>query len=89
MKIFMVCTPYRSRTMKWAVNVAHTDEKRDTARFLVRNSEEINYLENLSIYHRIIIAVIDWPGQVNYTVQKAWKALQFIMRILKKGNMKS
>jgi hypothetical protein len=25
-------------------------------------------------------------GQVNYTVQKAWRALHFVMRIVKKGN---
>lgn len=43
----------------------HMDEKRDTARFLVRNSEERNYLEDLSMYHRIITALIDWAGQVN------------------------
>jgi hypothetical protein len=60
------------------------DEKRDTATVLVRNSEEINCLEDLSIYHRIITAVIDWAGQISYTVQKAWKALHFIMGILKK-----
>jgi hypothetical protein len=27
--------------------------------------------------------------QVNYTVRKAWKALHFTMRILKKGNSNS
>jgi hypothetical protein len=27
-----------------------------------------------------------WADQVNYTVQKDWKTLHFIMRILKKGN---
>ena len=27
-----------------------------------------------------------WADQVNYTVIKAWKALHFTMRILKKGN---
>jgi len=25
-------------------------------------------------------------NQVNYTAQKAWKALHFVMRVLKKGN---
>jgi len=49
MKSFMVCTSYKPRTIKWAENVAHMDEKRDTARLLVRNSEERNYLEDLSI----------------------------------------
>jgi hypothetical protein len=32
-KSFMVCTHYKSRTMKWPENVAHMDEKRDTARY--------------------------------------------------------
>ena len=27
-----------------------------------------------------------WADQVNYTVQKAWRALHFVMRIVKKGN---
>jgi hypothetical protein len=27
-----------------------------------------------------------WVDQVNYVVQKAWKALHFAMRVLKKGN---
>jgi hypothetical protein len=29
---------------------------------------------------------LSWADQVNYTVQKAWKALHFVMRVLKKGN---
>ena len=29
---------------------------------------------------------LNWADHVNYTVKKAWKALHFIMRILKKGN---
>ena len=29
---------------------------------------------------------LSWVDQVNYTVKKAWKALHFTMRILKKGN---
>ena len=29
---------------------------------------------------------LSWADQVNYTVKKAWKALHFTMRILKKGN---
>jgi hypothetical protein len=29
---------------------------------------------------------LSWADQVNYTVKKAWKALHFAMRILKKGN---
>jgi len=29
---------------------------------------------------------LSWADQVNYTVKKAWKALHFTIRILKKGN---
>jgi hypothetical protein len=29
---------------------------------------------------------LSWADQVNYTVKKAWRALHFAMRILKKGN---
>jgi hypothetical protein len=38
-------------------------------------------------YLRIILrSDLSWDDQVNYTVKKAWKALHFTMRILKKGN---
>jgi len=29
---------------------------------------------------------LNWVGQVNYTEQKPWKAVHFVMRVLKKGN---
>ena len=29
---------------------------------------------------------LSWADQVNYTVQKAWRALHFVMRIVKLGN---
>ena len=29
---------------------------------------------------------LNWADHVNYTLRNAWKALHFIMRILKKGN---
>ena len=29
---------------------------------------------------------LNWVYQVNYTVHKAWKALHFVMRFVKKGN---
>ena len=32
---------------------------------------------------------VNWVDQLNYTVQKAWKALHFVMRALKKGNRNS
>ena len=34
----------------------------------------------------ILCSGLSWADQVNYTVQRAWKALPFTMRILKKGN---
>ena len=34
----------------------------------------------------IIRSDINWADNVNYTLRRAWKALHFIMRILKKGN---
>jgi hypothetical protein len=34
----------------------------------------------------ILRSNLSWSDQVNYTVNKAWKALHFTMRILKKGN---
>ena len=33
----------------------------------------------------IIRSDLSWADQVNYTVQKAWRALHFVMRIVKKG----
>jgi len=34
----------------------------------------------------VIRSDLSWADQVNYTVQKAWRALHFVMRIVKKGN---
>ena len=47
---------------------------------LIPEASSFNYL-------RIIISSdLNWADHVNYTLRKAWKALYFIMRILKKGN---
>ena len=32
---------------------------------------------------------MNWVDQVNYTAQKAWKALHFVMRVLKEGDRKT
>jgi len=32
----------------------------------------------------ILRSDLNWVDQVNYTAQKAWKALHFVMRVLKK-----
>jgi hypothetical protein len=38
-------------------------------------------------YLRLILSsCLSWADQVNYTVQKDWKALYFIMRVLEKGS---
>ena len=34
----------------------------------------------------IIRSDLSWADQVNYTVQKAWRALPFVMRIVKGNN---
>jgi hypothetical protein len=34
----------------------------------------------------ILSSELSWADQVNYTAQRAWKALHFIMCVLKKGN---
>ena len=34
----------------------------------------------------ILRSNLSWADQVNYTVKKAWKALHFTMRVVKKGN---
>jgi len=34
----------------------------------------------------ILRSDLNWGDQVNYTAQKTWKALHFVMRVLKKGN---
>jgi len=35
----------------------------------------------------ILRSDLNWVDQVNYIAQKAWKTLDFVMRVLKKGNM--
>jgi len=34
----------------------------------------------------IIRRDLSWADQINYTVQKAWRALLFLTRVVKKGN---
>ena len=47
---------------------------------LIAEASSCKYLEI------ILRSDLNWGDQVNYTVKKAWKALHFTMRILKKGN---
>ena len=46
---------------------------------LVREASSCKYLGI------ILCSDLSWADQVNYMVKKAWKALQFIMQILRKG----
>ena len=46
--------------------------------------------ERICKYLGIILrSDLNWVDQVNHTTQKAWKALHFVMRVLKKGNRKT
>jgi hypothetical protein len=36
----------------------------------------------------MILSDLNWADQVNCTVQKAWRALRFVMRIVKKKEIK-
>jgi len=48
-----------------------------------QNILEVSSFKYLGI---ILWSDLNWVDQVNYTVQKAWKALHFVMCVLKKGN---
>jgi hypothetical protein len=48
------------------------------ANTLIPEASSYNYLET------ILRCDLSWADQVNYTVKKAWKALHFTMRILKR-----
>jgi hypothetical protein len=60
-----------------------------------RVTEPLNYLLQDTVIQEvssckylgiILYSDFSWADQVSYTVKKAWKALHFIMHILKKGN---
>jgi hypothetical protein len=64
-------------------------------KWVARVTEPLNYsLRDIVIpeassckYLGIILrSDLGWADQVNYTVKKAWRALHFTMRILKRGN---
>jgi len=86
------------RLREWAVENAMkiNPSKSKAIRF---TRARLNYQQNYSLmgtlipeasrckYLGIILCSgLSWADQVNYTVQRAWKALPFTMRILKKGN---
>jgi hypothetical protein len=48
-----------------------------------QNIPEANFCKYLGI---VIRSDLSWADQVNFTVQKAWRALHFVMRIVKRSN---
>jgi len=84
--------------VEWAVENARKIDpsKSKAARFTrTRVKDPLDYsLANTLIpeassckYLGIILrSDLSWEDRVNYTVKKAWKALQFTVQILKKGN---
>jgi hypothetical protein len=48
-----------------------------------QNIPEANFCKYLGI---IIRSDLSWADQVNFTVQKAWRALHFVMGTVKRGN---
>jgi tellurite resistance protein TehA-like permease len=60
-------------------------------RLLLQTSSEVTLSSGFLSYAFTQLGIIlrsdlSWTNQVNYTVKKAWRALHFTMRILKKGN---
>jgi hypothetical protein len=89
------------RLGEWALENAMkiNQNKSKAVRFMrARVKDPLNYslfdtlLPEASIckYLGIILrSDLSWADHVNYTVKRAWKALHFTMRILKKGNSNS
>jgi hypothetical protein len=40
----------------------------------------------VNTWEKILQSDLNWVDQINYKVQKAWKALHFVMRVLQQGN---
>jgi len=80
---------------EWAVENAMkiNPSKSKAVRFTrVRVKDPLNFslmdalIPEASSCKYILRSDLSWADQVNYTVKRAWKALHFTMRILKKGN---
>jgi len=50
------------------------------------DDQKITEASNFKYLEKILRSYLNWVDQVNYTAQKAWEALHFVMRVLKKGN---
>jgi hypothetical protein len=51
-----------------------------------RGTKRIPEVSSSKYLGLIFLSDLTWADQANYTVQKAWKALHFIVHVLKKGN---
>ena len=88
---------YVDRLGEWAVENAMkiNPSKSKAIHFTrVRVKDQLNYLlmdtlipevSSCKYLGIILRSDLSWSNQVNCTVKKAWKALHFTMRILKKG----
>jgi len=82
------------RLGEWAVEneMKINPSKSKAVRFTrARVKDPINYSLMCTLIPEASIGIIlrsdlSWAAHVNYAVKKAWKALHFTMRILKKGN---
>ena len=89
---------YLGRLVEWAVENAMkiNPSKSEAILFTrVRVNDPLNYSLTSTLipekssckYLGIILGSdLNWEDQVNYTVKKAWKALHFTIRIIKKCN---
>jgi hypothetical protein len=72
--------PYKSKAL-----IFTTARVKDPLNYTLRDEKipEDSFCKYLGI---IIRSDLSWADQVNHTVQKAWRALHFVMRVVKKGN---
>ena len=76
----MKINPSKSKTVRFTRAQVKDPLDYSLANTLILEASSCKYLGI------ILRSDLDWADQVNYTVKKAWRALHFTMRILKKGN---
>jgi hypothetical protein len=76
----MKINPSKSKAIRFTRARAQDEIKYSLMGTVIPQASSCNYLGI------ILRSDLSWADQVNYTVTKAWKALHFTMRILKKGN---
>jgi len=75
------------RLGKWEVeNAMKINPGKSKAVRFTRRDQRILKASSCKNLEIILHRDLSWVNQVNYTVQKAWKKLHFIMCVLKKGN---